>query len=520
MPKENNKMQVDIDTLKKQNVNDLLSIKELYSKLKEVEEKITQIKYIDNTLTKKLKKEYEKLKKTILDENVQVKLTNDIKTINLHLTTNTQQINENKQLINVLSLGVKNDGSIDCTDIIHQAKKSYALFFPKGTYLLEYLKLCAGDVIIGESECNTTLKPNISSKDSFVFLEKGAVNNVRWENFKIAKSPNDNQIGIHIRAEFDDSKTHGGLWDSSIKNIYLTTGIKGYAWNGVGLKIVGSGNNILLPIQLNTFEKVNIWTDNENKPNNIPLIIEGQVEQNSFIRCTFSGVVYDKSITDLNNVAGLFRRKRNSNGSIDGDQGGGPNTFLQCYFGNVGRCLKFERSYNPTFINCYYENARQFLNINTIGKATIIGGTFMNVNGEEFNIVSDDTKNELVISNVATSMKAKCKGLNYTGNGITNKVYGEIGVDNTEIIFSDLYNLIHCNHKTNEITINKFSPDTILKSYTEFYFNFISKPNKQINFSKADGNIINDLNINISSDSIRVKATFIPYLNKYKVEVL
>ena len=29
MPKENNKMQVDIDTLKKQNVNDLLSIIDL-----------------------------------------------------------------------------------------------------------------------------------------------------------------------------------------------------------------------------------------------------------------------------------------------------------------------------------------------------------------------------------------------------------------------------------------------------------------------------------------------------------
>ena len=92
MPKENNKMQVDIDTLKKQNVNDLLSIKELYSKLKEVEEKITQIKYIDNTLVKKLKKEYEKLKKdyeslkcVILDENIQFKLTNDIKTINSQL---------------------------------------------------------------------------------------------------------------------------------------------------------------------------------------------------------------------------------------------------------------------------------------------------------------------------------------------------------------------------------------------------------------------------------------------------
>ena len=96
MPKENNKMQVDIDTLKKQNVNDLLSIKELYSKLEELGEKITQVKYIDNTLVKKLKKEYENLKKIILDENVQLKLTNDIETINSHLDNNVQQINDIK----------------------------------------------------------------------------------------------------------------------------------------------------------------------------------------------------------------------------------------------------------------------------------------------------------------------------------------------------------------------------------------------------------------------------------------
>ena len=89
MLKENNKMQVDIENLFKQNVNDLSSIKELYSKLKEVEEKIIQVKYIDNTLVKKLKKEYEKLKKIILDENIQIKITNDIETINLHLDTKT-----------------------------------------------------------------------------------------------------------------------------------------------------------------------------------------------------------------------------------------------------------------------------------------------------------------------------------------------------------------------------------------------------------------------------------------------
>ena len=90
MTKENNKVdinkhEIDIETLKKQNVNDLSSIKELYRKLKEVEEKTTQIKYIDNTLVKKLKKEYERLKKIILDENVQIKITNDIETINSNL---------------------------------------------------------------------------------------------------------------------------------------------------------------------------------------------------------------------------------------------------------------------------------------------------------------------------------------------------------------------------------------------------------------------------------------------------
>ena len=97
MPKEKNKIDInkhenDINTLKKQNVNDLLSIKELYKRIEELGEKITQIKYIDNTLVKKLKKEYENLKKIILDENIQLKLTNDIKTIN------TQQVKINNDI--------------------------------------------------------------------------------------------------------------------------------------------------------------------------------------------------------------------------------------------------------------------------------------------------------------------------------------------------------------------------------------------------------------------------------------
>ena len=79
------KVEVDIDNLFKQNENDLVSIKELYRKLKELEKKISQIKYIDSNLADKLKKDYEKLKRIILDENIQVKLTNDINDIKSRL---------------------------------------------------------------------------------------------------------------------------------------------------------------------------------------------------------------------------------------------------------------------------------------------------------------------------------------------------------------------------------------------------------------------------------------------------
>ena len=143
MPKENNKMQVDIDTLKKQNVNDLLSIKELYNRIEELGEKITQVKYIDNTLVKKIKKEYGNLKKIILDENIQmqldnkidefnVKLTNDIETINSQMETKTYYCNtisemKNKNFKNgdtVITLGYWeiNDGGNGVYKVVNNEK--------------------------------------------------------------------------------------------------------------------------------------------------------------------------------------------------------------------------------------------------------------------------------------------------------------------------------------------------------------------------------------------------------------
>lgn len=99
MPNDNdkidiNKHEVDIETLKKQNVNDLLSIKELYKKIEKFGEKISQIKYIDTTLINKIKKDYESLKKHIMNENIQIELNNKIEETKTLLQTDVTKINE------------------------------------------------------------------------------------------------------------------------------------------------------------------------------------------------------------------------------------------------------------------------------------------------------------------------------------------------------------------------------------------------------------------------------------------
>ena len=56
MPIDINKHEVDIDNLFKQNENDLCSIKELYRKIDEIEEKIRQKNITDSALNDMFKK--------------------------------------------------------------------------------------------------------------------------------------------------------------------------------------------------------------------------------------------------------------------------------------------------------------------------------------------------------------------------------------------------------------------------------------------------------------------------------
>ena len=65
-----NSQQVDIENLFKQNANDLSSIKEIYRKIQELEDKIEQINYINTKLVDKLKKDYEEFKNEILNGGI------------------------------------------------------------------------------------------------------------------------------------------------------------------------------------------------------------------------------------------------------------------------------------------------------------------------------------------------------------------------------------------------------------------------------------------------------------------
>lgn len=71
-----NKHESDIEILKKQNVNDLLSIQEIYNKLKSIDEKIKHNDKISTRIIDNIKERYEKLERIIIEQNIQIKIKN------------------------------------------------------------------------------------------------------------------------------------------------------------------------------------------------------------------------------------------------------------------------------------------------------------------------------------------------------------------------------------------------------------------------------------------------------------
>ena len=237
MSKENNKMEVDIDTLKKQNVNDFLSIKELYKRIEELGEKIRQIKYIDNTLVKKIKKEYENLKKEyenftkeyenlkkeyenfnkiILDENIQIKLSNDIKTINSQLDNKSTLSNKR---IFVMNETTDNEGVIDLANFCGQGTEHKDIMAKLHNYTDSDLMWLDN---VGEGNCvlrlNNSRNPNrrqdkdknyVGSGDYLILGRHKNDGSIYYQVLKIDKNGNfsfNNNTALTGAIKFDNNK--------------------------------------------------------------------------------------------------------------------------------------------------------------------------------------------------------------------------------------------------------------------------------------------------------------------------
>ena len=75
----------DIENLQDQNKYDFQEIKRLDGLINDYGKKVLQAINMNNQINKKIQNEYEKLKKIIIDEYIQAKLSNDIETINSQL---------------------------------------------------------------------------------------------------------------------------------------------------------------------------------------------------------------------------------------------------------------------------------------------------------------------------------------------------------------------------------------------------------------------------------------------------
>ena len=252
MSNENNKFQVDIENLFKQNVNDLSSIKELYRKLQDIENKILQVKYIDSNLANKLKKEYENLKKIILDENVQVQLNNSINEINSKLETI-------KYYVTPEMFGAKGDGVTDDSVAIQKAidflvSGGVVKFLPK-TYLVNtHFKINKPGISLRGSKTSregfgTRIITNLDLDEPLVEVKYENTNNML-----IGGSIEDIAfMGNNTRQNMKGAKNRDcilikNVTEFNIKNVYISgfkkSGIKAIDWWDsvvIGLEIRACG---------------------------------------------------------------------------------------------------------------------------------------------------------------------------------------------------------------------------------------------------------------------------------------
>lgn len=231
----------------------------------------------------------------------------------------------------------KMDGITDDTVAFQALIDNFSnIKLPAGTLRFSHLVLSSNTKITGLGINETFLKPLLSNNINAITLSTGPNVGIFLDNFTLIGNDNNrNQNGLYCNATpSTEQPYHGGLWLSKFSNLVIKN------FGGVQF-ILSGGSNGLLPHQGLVFERLEC-SAKKGVATSRALIVQGQTEQTLWLQCAFSGEGSD--------IVSEFIT------TIDGDIGGGSQTFLQCYFGNGKTGIKLERSKYIKFTNCYYEN--------------------------------------------------------------------------------------------------------------------------------------------------------------------
>ena len=256
--------------------------------------------------------------------------------------------------LNVKQFGVKGDGTTNDTLNIEKAinyvsEKHGTLYFPDGTYLIDYMIIKNNVNYRGNNQDKTILKASNNSLNHLISLSNGAIRNLIFENFSIiCDIPSNSLIGIDLTAsQSSETPYDGGVWYSSFKNLTISKFL-------IGLKLEAIDNQGDLANQFLTFDHVDIYRRGVNASERC-LIANEQIGQTTFNTCLFEsldensasyklavGIDIDINSTinvGSSNVNEIIFNNCTVQNSVDGVLVNGSAYFNNCWFENIGKAF-------------------------------------------------------------------------------------------------------------------------------------------------------------------------------------
>ncbi|WP_343623295.1 hypothetical protein [Flavobacterium lindanitolerans] len=229
--------------------------------------------------------------------------------------------------------------------------KGSTVFIPSGSYKINTLMLKSGVSILGESNEKTILYTTDNHAADYMFkMEAGPVF-LDITNLNISGRQTEAGCFLFEANSINTEPFHGGLWNSTFKNIQIT-GFKGH-----GIYLKGGSQNQALPNQFNIFENVRVGKQGHFTNS---LKMEGQNGQHTFLNCTFDGF-YNKENK-------LYARGHNVNISPNGDITAGIVSFINCTFQDADYGIYMNYAENINIDGCWFENLGVAVTLNGLEK--------------------------------------------------------------------------------------------------------------------------------------------------------